>query len=69
MDKFGKIRRQQWIDFLQISKITESESESMITKEDVALKVANFYRRLYGGRAQTCSPPFKRRLRRSFQWC
>lgn len=42
MDEFGKIRRHQWKDLLQISKITEFESEPMITKEDVALKVANF---------------------------
>ena len=40
MDKFGKIRRHQWKDLVQVSKLPSLKL--MITKEDLAPKIANF---------------------------
>ena len=78
MDKFGKIRRHQWKDLVQVSKLPSLKL--MITKEDLAPKIANFTGVcMVGWGAQTC-PHHKKIgkifasdvsliLRRSLQWC
>ena len=61
-DKLGKTRRHHWKELPKISKIAQFESDLLKTKDDSVLKVAKFYRRLYGGwggggGAETCPPP------------
>ena len=49
MDQLAKHRRHHLKKRLKISKIANFESDTFSASEDIALQVAKFYRRLYGG--------------------
>ena len=56
--RLANIHRHYWKERRKISKPAKFESDKPELGEDKLCKVATFYRRLYGGGAQTCPPPY-----------